>query len=137
MPPLKNKRHELFCLSLFQGMTQKDAAIKAGFSSRSSDMTASRLMRNDKISARLTELHHKAESPAIMDVRGRKERLSYIAEENNEGKFGYQRQPNISAIAELNKMEGDYAPSKLEVDAGPEVTDLLSRLRGYGKKDEG
>jgi len=74
---------------------------------------------------------------AILDVQGRKERLSYLAEEDNEGKFGYQRQPNISAIAELNKMEGEYPPAKveLEVETGQALTELLGTLRGYKKPE--
>ena len=47
----------------------------------------------------------------------------------------------ITAIDLLNKMGGDYPPSKVEVDPGktlgPMLTNLLSKLRGYGNKDEG
>ncbi|MBA7654691.1 hypothetical protein ES703_62574 [subsurface metagenome] len=51
--------------------------------------------------------------------------------------------PPITAIAELNKMGGDYPPPnvlKLEVDPGekwePMLANLLARLRGYGNKDK-
>lgn len=107
MAALKNYRHEKFALALFKGMSQKDAAIGAGYKPSRARQTASRLATNGNIVARILELHQKAESDAIMSVRERKERLSEIARKGN---------PNladpISAIRELNKMEGSYAPER-------------------------
>lgn len=79
MKPLKNKRHEKFALNLFEGMTQRDAALEAGYKPSRVDVTASELVRNSKIFNRILELQKKAESDAIMTVRERKERLSEIA----------------------------------------------------------
>ena len=138
MRTLKNSRHEKFAQNVFKGMSHKDAYIEAGFKPRAARANAARLMTYDDIQARIAELHKATASPVIMDVKRRKQRLTELAEENNEGKFGYQRQPNIQAIAEINKMEGDYAPANVQVDASdtlrPILKDLLSRLRG--KKTE-
>ena len=45
----------------------------------------------------------------------------------------------MTAIAELNKMDGDYAPAKVQVEPGENMAevlkDLLGSLRGYGKKE--
>jgi len=47
----------------------------------------------------------------------------------------------ITAIAELNKMEGEYPPSnvlKLEPGdtLGPMLVELLAKLRGYGNQEK-
>lgn len=139
MSKLHNNRHEKFALALFQGMSQKDAAIAAGYKPSRAYETASRLVRNGKIAARIIELHGKASSKAILTVKQRKERLTHIAEEDNEAKVGYQRHPNILAIAELNKMEGEYAPAKVEVagkDGEPiavTITEIV-KVKDYGDK---
>lgn len=110
--PLKNTRHEKFVLSLVKGMTQTQAAIEAGYSQHTADVQASRLLTNVSIMERREALQFLAQTDTVMTVTERKERLSFLAQEANPGKFGYQRQPNITAIAELNKMGGDYAPEK-------------------------
>lgn len=149
MPVIKNSRHEKFALAAFKGKSGKDAAIEAGYLYNNNDdrairVTASRLLTNPNIQARIKELHEEAaelaKSDAVMDVEERQERLTEIGREAIEGKYGPLRQPNISAIRELNLMGGDYAPSKVEVDPGEKLTpilqELLLRLRGYGKPEE-
>lgn len=180
MAILKNHRHEKFALALFKGMSQKDAAIEAGYKESRAYETSSRLVRDGKILARILELAKKAESDAIMSVRERKEKLTEIGRGNipdfitEEGIKVNKDSPNvgavseitsltrvfrkngkpvvitrlklhppITAIAELNKMGGDYPPPnvlKLEVEPGekwePLLANLLAKLRGYGNKDE-
>lgn len=77
--PLRNRRHEKFALALFQGMNQREAAIEAGYSIKTADAIASRLLKNVKISNRVLELQKASESTAVMTVMERKERLSEIA----------------------------------------------------------
>lgn len=172
---LKNKRHEKFALNIFKGMTQRDAALEAGYKPSRVDVTASELVRNRKVFDRIQELYKMAESDGIMTVRQRKERLSEIARARLTDYItcGPDRDlinvgpesPNTAAlqeitsrteydkdgagvavitklklhepvrpIAELNKMGGDYPPSKVEVDPGDKLgealTELLERLRG-------
>lgn len=81
MAILKNNRHEKFALAIFKGMSQKDAAIEAGYVNKGSaiDVHASRLIRNAKIFDRIQELHKQVGCEGIMSVRERKERLSEIA----------------------------------------------------------
>lgn len=76
---LKNVRHERFALALFKGMSQKDAAIEAGYSPKSAIVNASRLLTKANIIKRVTELQSKAETDTIMSVTERKEKLSEIA----------------------------------------------------------
>ncbi len=109
---LKNARHEKFVIALLKGKSQSDAAVEAGYSSGRARITGAELVTNRNIIARRQELESKTESDAVLTATQRKERLSFIASEDNDGKYGYQRQGNISAIAELNKMTGDNAPEK-------------------------
>ncbi len=110
--PLKNARHEKFVLNLVKGMTQTQAAIEAGYKSSRARITGANLATKSNIIARREALQFLDKKDTVMTVTERKERLSFLAQEANPGKFGYQRQPNITAIAELNKMGGDYAPEK-------------------------
>lgn len=112
MKPLKNARHEKFVLNLLKGMTQTEAAIQAGYASSRAYETSSELVRKSKIIARREELQVATATEGVLTVTQRKERLSELAKEDNTGQFGLNRSPNISAIAELNKMEGSYAPEK-------------------------
>jgi phage terminase small subunit len=77
------QKQERFVLNLFQGLSQRDAYVKAGYSSNqlpaTIDRHAAELAKTDKIQARLSDLNGKAESKAIMSVSERKERLSEIA----------------------------------------------------------
>ena len=137
MPILKNSRHEIFALAIFAGMSQKDAAIHAGYKYSKDNvirMTASRLLTFDNVKRRIAELHGGAAKKGQMDESERRDRLSYIAREDNDGKFGYQRQPNINAIAELNKLDGLYEPVK--VDLTPGLEELLEKLRPTRRRIE-
>lgn len=129
MPVLKNSRHEKYAFALFQGMSQQEAAIKAGYTSKYNECIASRLVKNSQVMKRVEELHIQSETPGCMTVERRKVRLTEIAEEDNDSKYGYQRMPNISAIAELNKMTpGVYEPIKVDLSEG--LAKLLNELHG-------
>lgn len=78
MPVLKNSRHERFAQAIFKGKTQHDAAIEAGYSPRTSDLTAYRLIRKDKIIDRIQELHSMTASSLVMSQQEIEERLTEI-----------------------------------------------------------
>ena len=104
------QRQETFCLNIFSGMTQREAWGRAGYSTKypaeDVDSHACMLFKSDKIQTRLTELRDKAESPTIMSVTKRKERLSEIA--NKVIKEPTTAKESILAVAELNKMDHIY-----------------------------
>ncbi len=115
--PLTQKQKN-FARLIFQGSNQRDAYIKAyntTYAVSTVDVNASLLRSKHKVKAYLDALNKRAESPIVLTKQQRMERLSFIASEENEGKFGFQRQPNISAIAEINKMDGAYPPERLAV----------------------
>ena len=133
--PLENNRHERFCLAILKGMSQKDAAIQAGFKPSRARKTASELVTKRDIKARIEALQEEAKGDGILTVKERKERLTKLAQEDNTGQYGYARGSNIQAIAELNKMEGEYAPSKLE-HKGKVTIEWLYQDRGAdGSRD--
>lgn len=77
------QKQENFVNNLFQDMTQREAWIKAGYSSNYSmsvlDSNACRLANTSKIQARLEELRQATKSALIADEIERKEILSEIA----------------------------------------------------------
>jgi phage terminase small subunit len=77
------QKQETFCLNLFQGMSQHEAYLKAGYSNKQSpaviDKNASILAKTSKVLVRIDELRKKAEDDSVMDVLERKQRLTEIA----------------------------------------------------------
>lgn len=118
--PLKNIKHELFCLAIVDGMSNKDAGIKAGYKPTNVTKVASRLLTNVDIKERIqylsTSMSEAVQSDTIMSTKKRMERLSELAEK--EPKI----QNPVAAIAELNKMDGSYAPEKRAVIGNITVT---------------
>ncbi len=77
------KKQEQFTLFIFEGLTQRESWIQAGYSANYSmqnlDSKACNLANSVKIRSRFNELQEKAESDKVMSVTERKERLSEIA----------------------------------------------------------
>ena len=75
-------KRERYALFLFQGLSQRDAYVKAGFSGNQAPNTIDRhaydLSQDDNILARLSELQAKAKSAAIANEVERKETLTRI-----------------------------------------------------------
>ena len=70
MAPLNNTRHESFCLEYLQEPCGRKAYAKAGYKAvgKAADANASRLLKNAKVQARLSELQEKAASLATIDA---------------------------------------------------------------------
>lgn len=78
MPELKNKQHERFCLELVSGKSNTQAAIDAGYSEISASVTANRLLRNDKVKARIDELMAQIASEKVADAQEVMEYLTSV-----------------------------------------------------------
>ena len=59
MPPLDNRQWESFCVEYFGGKTKKKSAITAGYSPKTAQQIASRLLRKVKVLERLQELQER------------------------------------------------------------------------------
>jgi len=174
-------KQEKFVRNLFEGMSQREAYINAGYSSKSSpailDIRACEAAKASKVLVRLEELRKKAEDKSVASVLERKQVLTEIIRARHTDfmtcsadgvwfhdigpeklnlaalkqiqtttmPFGDKESPDkvlltkvelndpIRAIAELNKMGGDYAPEKHELsgkDGGPIEIDHRAALIG-------
>ena len=127
---------ENFTQNLFKGLSQREAYIQAGYSSGSSvttiDRNAHELAKNNKVVTRFAELRQPAKNAAIATVEERQERLSVFVREDINGQHGVIRHSNIQAVAELNKMGGDYAPEKhkIELDIPVNIIYRLKEIEG-------
>jgi len=111
------QKQENFTLDLFKELPEVTAYENhystANMSKNAVYVEACRLSKKPKIALRLAELRQPAVDSTKMLVQEREERLSDIArEELSSAKGTPLRGPNISAIQELNKMDGSYAPEK-------------------------
>lgn len=83
MGVLSNPKHERFAQELAKGKCQSEAYAAAGYAP--SEPNASRLTRNDKVAARVTELQERAAIRTEVTVANITERLLKIAQKG-EGK---------------------------------------------------
>ena len=114
-------KQEAFVRNIIEGMNQADAYRAAYPKQRMSDKTiweaASRLMKNDKVVARLKELRDELAKPSIMTAQDRLEWLSNIInsdEETTDTKLKASDQMNKMQGAYVTKIEGDLNVTKLE-----------------------
>jgi phage terminase small subunit len=127
MPVLKNTRHEAFAQALAKGMTATDAYAAAGY--KGDRTAASRLSTNVNVSQRVGEIKSRVAEKAEWTAADRLSALKSIFDREAEK----DARVAISAIAEANKMQGSYAPSKSELTGkggGPVQIADLSRLKG-------
>lgn len=100
-------KQERFAQNIIKGMSQADAYRSAYPNQRMSDKTvweaASRLMANDKVVARLTELRGHLAKDTIMSAQKRLEWLTELIG-NEEAVTG----DKLKAIDIMNKMQGEY-----------------------------
>ena len=100
-------KQEKFCQNIINGMSQADAYRAAYPKQKMSDKTiweaASRLMANNKVVARLTELRNKLAQPSIMSAQ---ERLKWLTERIADDEVDINAK--LKAIDIMNKMQGEY-----------------------------
>lgn len=105
---------ENFVQNIIQGMSQADAYRSAYPNQRMSDKTiwesASKLMSNPKVSARLKELRDQLAKPSIMSAQERLEWLTELIKSDEESTGDKLRAADI-----MNKMQGEYV-QKVETE---------------------
>jgi hypothetical protein len=84
MPALENARHEKFVQELTKGKTQEQAYIDAGYSENGAEVSASQLLRNPKVAARVAELQEKAANKAVIDKAMIVQRLLGLADKGEQ-----------------------------------------------------
>jgi phage terminase small subunit len=81
MPMLNNARHERFVRGLIRGKSQGDAYLAAGYrpiSASGAYAHAARLVRNDRVRARLSELQAKEEFKSLLTMEKHMEELRVL-----------------------------------------------------------
>lgn len=110
---------EAFVKNVIEGMNQADAYRAAYPNNKMSDKTiweaASRLMKNDKVLARLSELRNELAKPTIMSAQRRLEWLTEVI--NGEQDINAK----LKAVDIMNKMQGEYV-QKVEANVTNDVT---------------
>ena len=100
-------KQEAFVQKIIEGYSQADAYRSAYPNQRMSDKTiwetASKLMANPKVIARLTELRNELAKPSIMSAQERLEWLTELIQSEKESTTDKLRAADI-----MNKMQGEY-----------------------------
>jgi phage terminase small subunit len=133
------QKQENFCLNIVSGMTQREAWVKAGYSSKYDialiDTHASVLASTDKVKKRIAELRDKAADSTIMSVIERKQRLSEIARGktvdfiDKHGNINTEAENN-AAIAEITVEESlrDTRTKRIKLHNPVQAMDLLNKM---------
>ena len=111
MGQLKNGLYEKFAIEYLRTPDRTKAAEACGFTGLTAQLKGSRLLRVEAVKTRIKELQRELKGKAIADVEERMQRLTAILRHDPmpENVSGKER---IMAVAELNKMDGSYAPER-------------------------
>ena len=108
-----NSRQHRFVLNLLSGMSQTDAYIKAGYNCNgigTAAACATDLLKIPKVSEELDRLRQRGVAKITAPLTERLEILAEIARHGIE--MPVSAGHKIAAVAEINKVEGSYAPSR-------------------------
>lgn len=108
-------KQEKFCQNyIITNGNGTQSAIAAGYSPNTAQVIASENLTKPLIIDRIAEL--RAPTDKVMLIDEMKERLSYLAREDNPGREGFQRQSNIMAIQELARLLGYDSGINVNID---------------------
>ena len=120
------EKQEQFVQNIIQGMNQAEAYRSAYPNQKMSDKTiweaASRLMKNDKVVARINELRNELAKPTIKTAQERLEWLTQLIDSEEESTTD-----KLKAIDLMNKMQGEYVQ---KVQASVSYEDNLRKVVG-------
>ena len=132
MPVLSNPKHELTAQELAKGKTQVEAIEAAGYSPHRSN--ASRLIANDSIKLRVSELQEQAARSISITLEGQIAKLEDLL---NQAKQLNQISAGVSAIDKQNELMG-FKIQRVEskrVDEFANMSDEELRQYVYGTKE--
>jgi phage terminase small subunit len=105
MPALRNAKHEAYAQALAKGKSATEAMEAAGYSD---PRNSTRLTKNYEIAARVQEIKTRVAEKAEWTAADRLSALKGIYD----AAASDDRRTAIAAIAEANRMQGSYAPTK-------------------------
>lgn len=109
------QRHKLFCDAYKILQDGAKAAIEAGFAAKSAKVTACKLLKKPHIKAYLAAANNKQSNKVLSKLEvERDELIDKLHKLITMAIDAIEIKAAVSAIAELNKMRGNYAPVKSE-----------------------
>lgn len=134
MGVLANARHERFAQEVAKGASATAAYAAAGY--KPCDQNASRLMRNDKVRNRVTELKGAIAQRTTLTVASLTERLLRIAskgEDNGGASMLSVARAALMDAAKLNGLVIDRSTRELSEDQMRALLDQLAEQPGMAK----
>jgi hypothetical protein len=123
MPPLKNARHEIFAQEIVKGLSGREAYKIAGFAvsnDNAADASASRLLRDVKVQARLQELQQMAQTRALLTLEEHIEQLKVLREQ---AKTNDQLSAAIAAEVKRGELMGYYVERRENTNTNYNISD--------------
>ena len=117
-------KQEKFCLEYAKTGNQRQAYLLAGYECKSdeaADANASRLLRNDKVKARLAELAEEAKNASIADIIEMQQTLTSIIRK--------QMTEEVIVVESV----GDYMTEARKMDKEPSIKDIINAITTLGK----
>ena len=113
MTKLDNVKHESFCQEYTIDKNGKQAAIRAGYSPKTAENQASRLLSNDKVRARVDELLSEVSKKALCDAEWVVKHLMIEAQGIGEDTASSARTAALKALAEYT---GGFDANKKKIE---------------------
>ncbi len=125
-----NDRQREFARLLATGMKQASAYRQAfdceGMPPSTVASNASRLAKNADIQQYLANLRREADTPAILD---RQQRMVILSQMTLKAMDAGNVREAVACIAELNRMDGAYAPEKVQVSGAMGIGAVVAALQ--------
>ena len=143
-------KQEAFCLSYIETGNASEAyrqAYDVGLKTKPETVNrkAKELLDNGKITARVEELRERACKAFDVTIEEKKKWLKHTVDmglktktDAQGNKVAHNLAAAVSAVAELNRMDGDHAPIRGELtgkDGGPIVIDDMARLKAMSPEE--
>lgn len=117
-------KQEKFCLEYAKSGNQRQAYLKAGYKCKndaSADASASQLLRNPKVKARLAELAEEIKAASIADITEMQQTLTSIIRK--------QMTEEVIVVESV----GDFVTEARKMDKEPSIKDIINAINTLGK----
>jgi phage terminase small subunit len=123
MSALRNARHEIFAQEIVKGVSGREAYKIAGFSVSSdnaADASASRLLRDVKVQARVAELQQKAQARALVTLE---EHIGELKDIRDLAKKNGQASAAVAADVKRGELMGYYVERRESTNTNYNISD--------------
>lgn len=117
-------KQEKFCLEYAKSGNARQAYIKAGYKGKedaTTDVNACRLLKNDRVKARLAELAEEAKNDAIADIQEMQEKLTGIIRQ--------QLEEDVIVVENI----GDFMSEARKIKKTAAIKDIINAVNTLGK----